>query len=109
MEKLFRLQSVARVGVRCLQSTAGRPMSMKEPYTLRGGSTEGNKGLIPGSPGYQEVLKYQKLWAVEDGTFVWQKTSTDKMLYNGTLAGCAAAVALCIYLVFEMSFPKKPQ
>jgi len=82
---------------------------MKEPYTMKSGSLEGNKGIIPSSEGYQNVVKLQKLWSVEDGTMVWQKKPSDNVLYNATLAGCVVGALYCVYLVFVMSFPKKPE
>jgi len=99
-----------RAGVRYVQSsTALRAVSMKEPYGLKSGSIEGNTGIIPGSEGYQNVVRVQKLWSVEDGTMVWQKKPSDKAAYNATLAGCAVGALYCLYQIFVMSFPKKPE
>jgi len=82
---------------------------MKEPYTMKSGSIESNKGVIPGSEGYQKIVELQKLWSVEDGRMVWQKKPIDGVLYNATLAGCAIGTLICAYMIFLMSFPKKPE
>ena len=104
------MQAATRIITRSLQTTARSrgPVSMKEPYSAKGqGGAHG--GVIPGNQGYQNVLKLQKEWAVEDGTMVWQKRGSDKTMYTLTLAGCASGVLYCFYLVAQMSFPKPPE
>jgi len=105
-----RIGVAARLVTRSLQtSTRSRgPVSMKEPYSQKGdGGASG--GVIPGSAGYQNIVRLQTLWSVEDGTMVWQKKGTDTVLYNATLALCAVSVVYVVYLLGVMSFPKKQE
>jgi hypothetical protein len=80
---------------------------MKEPFNPKGDGS-GRGGIIPGSEGYQNVVRLQKLWSVEDGTMVWQKRGIDKVAYTLTMGACASAALYCFYLVGVMSFPKPP-
>jgi len=69
-------------------------------------------GVIPALEGYQRVVDYQKEWLAKSSEhlMVWQKRGVrDVGPYYVTLIGCAAGTLLGCYLVFKMSFPKKPE
>jgi len=104
-----KLQVAARLGLRFVHTSArGKgPVSMKEPYAPKGDGSAG--GTIPAKSGYQNVLRLQKLWSIEDGTMVWQKKGIDTVSYNLTLISSGAAVLYCFYLIGQMSFPKKAE
>jgi len=67
-------------------------------------------GTVPASEGYARVQSLQRSWLANDGLMVWQKRGLrDVGPYYATLAGCGLAVAYGFYLVYRMSFPKKPE
>jgi hypothetical protein len=67
-------------------------------------------GTVPSSEGYARVQNLQKLWTASDALMVWQKRGMrDVGPYYVTLGTCAVGVAACFYLVWQMSFPKKPE
>jgi len=67
-------------------------------------------GTVPASDGYARVQNMQKSWLASENLMVWQKRGMrDVGPYYVTLGGCAVAVAYGFYLVWSMSFPKKPE
>ena len=67
-------------------------------------------GVIPAAQGYSRVVDLQKSWLSSENLMVWQKRGVrDVGMYYATLGGCALGVGYCFYLIYKMSFPKKPE
>jgi len=67
-------------------------------------------GVVPSAEGYARVQNLQKLWLASENLMVWQKRGMRDMgPYYATMGACAFAVAYGFYVIFKMSFPKKPE
>ncbi|XP_055376030.1 cytochrome c oxidase subunit 7A, mitochondrial-like [Condylostylus longicornis] len=71
-------------------------------------ATRSAKGEI--APGYKELKKIQERFQVKDGKPVFLKGGPmDQFLYGVTVVGCLAGVGGILQLLYQLSFPSKPE
>merc|ERR1711935_93524 len=101
VQSALRLTGAARNVV-----TKRTNVSMKQPYDLKN-----NVGLYPATEAYHhKIIKTQQEWAKTPELYVWQKRGTiDAVPYYATYALCAIGMAYVLKVMYEMSYPKKPQ
>jgi len=99
------------------ESSKVKPVKMEADVRYIHGAAPGQAasagralGTVPASEGYARVQNLQKLWLSTESLMVWQKRGMrDVGPYYATLGTCALGVGYCFYLVWQMSFPKRPE
>jgi len=67
-------------------------------------------GVVPAAEGYGRIANLQNTWLASGELMVWQKRGMrDAGPFYATMGLCALSVVYGLYLIANMSFPKKPE